>query len=370
MTPSQFEVPEIATVASLLPAYEIEHLIAESETGAIYKAHQISLERDVAIKVLPLELASDPLIRQTFEMESRAMAGLNHTNVIRVFDNGEADGMPYRIMEYVPGKSLGNSSRGVAVDPKQATDIIDATCEGLTHAHARGIAHGSINPSNILLTTEVTPKINNVGGLVNSNSAKTSAYLAPETTNDPSQVHTQSDIFAIGVIFQELLTGTVCGSEEFYSTAVADTKLAAICAKATCENPGERYQDCSELTEALKLWKDQKPVRKLATSPAAGSYRPSLAKKSTKVASTKVTVTTPSNKWSLFKHCAAIAILFCAISVVWGMYQDKQATLARLQAEQDSKYPTIRIIHLDDEPAADHRSSRSNGPALAATGID
>jgi eukaryotic-like serine/threonine-protein kinase len=351
MSPNQFEVPAMATVAALLPAFEVECLISESDTGIIYKARQISLDREVAIKILPEELAQSPYFRTAFEAQAKAMAGLTHTNLIRVFDTGEVQGMLYMVMEYVPGKSLQKSAHGVAVDAMQAVGIISSTCEGLAHAHENGITHYNLNPSNILLNQEAKPKITNFGITHSSNTLKNLAYAAPEIARNLEQGTKQSDIFAIGMILRELLTGTPAGSEKFHSTAVANRKLAAICDKATHEDPEHRYQDTSSFNDALELWNVEKPVKKLVTSAHPKSYRSSLAKQPN-----KYTRKTSSSRWPLFRNCGIIAVLLCSINFVWGLYQNKQATLARLQMEQDSKYPTIRIISSDTEAGTNNSS--------------
>ncbi|MGJ8642531.1 MAG: serine/threonine-protein kinase [Luteolibacter sp.] len=359
MSPSQFEVPEIA---ALLTAFEIEHLISTSEMGAIFKARQISLDRDVAIKVLS---TNDPLIRSSFEAQAKAMASLTHTNLIRVFDSGKVNRLLYMVMEYVPGNSLRNSAHGKAIDPQQAAEIIIAACEGLAHAHENGIAHRNISPSSILLTSDAKPKIGDLGFNAYSDEAETSAYLAPEFASHPEQGNAPSDIFAIGMILRELLTGAPADTEEFQTTPIPDGKLATICRKATHEDPAERFQDITSLSDALNSWNCEKPFRKLATSRPPSYQRPSLAKKPA-----KYVAKAPSLRCALLRNCAIIVALLCAIQLVWILYQNKQETLARLQMEQDSKHPTFRIVYLDTETATNHSSSGLSSTALAATGMD
>ena len=367
MSPNPFEVPDLTTLASLLPAFEIDHLIAHNAMGAVYKARQVSLDRDVAIRVLPNELESDPLFRSTFEAEAKAMARLTHTSLIRVFDTGEADGLLYMIMEYVPGKSLLHSAQGIAIDPKQAIEIILAACSGLNHAHENGITHRDIRPANILLTPEAQPKIGGFGLIGCSDISAHSAYQAPEIIARLEEGHARTDIYAVGMILRELLTGTTAGTEEFQAAAIADRTLAGICHKATHEIPSERYQDTAAIIEDLNLWSPAATARTLNTSAVRRPHRPSLAKKPIKYGPK---AKAPSQSWALVRNCAVIAILFCSIIFLWGKYQEKQETLSRLQQEQDSKHPTIRIIHLDSKPAAKSTSSQGLSSALASTRID
>ncbi|MEP2777661.1 MAG: serine/threonine-protein kinase [Luteolibacter sp.] len=368
MSHSFFEVPEFASLDSLLPGYEIEHLITISDMGVVFKAHQISLDREVAIKILPRELGNDPLFRSSFEAEAKAMACLTHPNLIRVFDSGEVEGILYMVMEYVPGKSLHHSSHGIAIDPKQAVEIISAVCQGLSHAHENGVIHRDIKPLNILLTPDAQPKIGNFG-LSRSSGADgqamgTPGYMAPEIASQPETGNAQTDVYAVGIVLRELLTGVPADSADFPAAVVQDPKLAAICQKACHVDPSERYEDITSLSKELALWSPAKPSITVDTSLLARPQRPSLGKRSA-----ALPVKAPSNNWTLLRNCAVIAFLLCAIHLVWGAYQTKQETLARLQQEQDAKYPTIRIVYLDDDFPASRTSSRRQNSALATTSI-
>src|SRR5690606_26349649 len=213
MSSPSFEAPSLELLAQLLPAYEFEAFIAQGGMGAVYKARQRSLDRDVAIKILPRELGEDPEFRQSFETEARAMARLNHPNLIGVYDSGDVDGMLYIVMEYVNGKALYHSSYNMAVEPAQAVAIVKAICEGLAHAHENGVIHRDIKPANILLTPKAEPKIGDFGlarpagsdgpGLIMG----TPGYTAPEILRHPEHADRRSDLYAVGVILFELLTG-------------------------------------------------------------------------------------------------------------------------------------------------------------------
>lgn len=293
------------------------------------------------------------------------MASLTHSNLIRVFDYGEVNAMLYMVMEYIPGKSLRKSAHGMAVDATQAVGIISSACKGLAHAHNNGIFHHSLRPSNILLTPEVKPKITNFGITISSNSGGYPAYSAPEIIGQPEKGNIQSDIFAMGVILRELLTGVPAGSKEFHAIDVTDSKLAAICEKATHENPNQRFRDMDSFDVALKLWKKEKVVRKPATPTPPKSYRPSTLNQPGRYAAKP-----DSRNRATLRTCAIIIALIGAIQLMWSLYQNKQEALARLQAEEDSKHPTIRIVCLDTETAANNQSSGISRSDLAATGID
>jgi serine/threonine protein kinase len=263
-----FLAPSLDEIARFFPAYEIEGLIAQGGMGAVYKARQKSLDRDVAIKILPREFGADQAFRDSFEAEAKAMAKLNHPNLISVYDFGEAEGLLYIIMEFVPGKALFHSAHGVAIDPQEAGRIIGAVCDGLAHAHEHGILHRDIKPANILLTPKAEPKIGDfglarpVGRQHTAGEAVfgTPHYTAPEVVSRPERVDTRADIFSIGVMLHELLTGKLPADDPRAPSAVAgcDPRFDTIVRRATHPAPEMRYPDAAtmarevhNLTEAL-----------------------------------------------------------------------------------------------------------------------
>ena len=158
-----FVAPDPADLAPLFPGYEIQGLIATGGMGAVYCAVQKSLDRTVALKILPMELSKDAAFCAGFEAEAKAMARLNHPNLIGVYDFGEVNGMLYIIMEFVPGKSIYHSADGIAIDPDEVIRLVTGICHGLAHAHEHGIIHRDIKPSNILLDLNAQPKIGDFG---------------------------------------------------------------------------------------------------------------------------------------------------------------------------------------------------------------
>lgn len=270
MTQDTFEAPGLEQLAQMLPNFEFKEFIAQGGMGAVYRARQKSLDRDVAIKILPREFGDDKEFRESFETEAKAMARLNHPNLVGVFDYGDVDGMPYIVMEYVDGNSLYSAAQGQPVDPMQAVDIVYGVCQGIGHAHENGVVHRDLKPANILLTLKAESKIGDFGlarpedhegqGLFMG----TPGYAAPEVFDRNGSPDSRVDIFAIGVILHELLTGirpdTVEGPP---SKASGNLKLDAIWRKATQANPALRYQTAEELAHDLETWKN---------SPAAQSH--------------------------------------------------------------------------------------------------
>lgn len=274
MHAESFEAPSLERLAELLPAYEFDSFIAQGGMGAVYQARQRSLDRDVAIKILPREMGADPGFRKSFETEAKAMARLNHPNLIGVYDFGDADGMPYIVMELVKGKSLFHSAYQMAVDPEQAVSIVKGICDGLAHAHENGVIHRDIKPANILLTPKAEPKIGDFGlarpaGTGDSGVLMgTPGYVAPEIIRHPDHADRRSDLFALGVVLYELLVGR-CPPYDGHqpvpsSVCGCDPALDRICEKAMHPVAAMRYPNAEAMSAALGDW-----LRRGASRPAA-----------------------------------------------------------------------------------------------------
>src|SRR5438067_720504 len=131
--------------------------------GGVYKAHQTKLDRLVALKVLPLETGSDPAFAERFSREARALAKLNHRNIVTVHDFGQAAGHSYFIMEYVDGMNLRWRLRAGPLTPQEVVQIVVQICDALQYAHDEGIVHRDIKPENILLDRKGRVKIADFG---------------------------------------------------------------------------------------------------------------------------------------------------------------------------------------------------------------
>jgi serine/threonine protein kinase len=261
-TPASFVAPLPAELAPLFPGYEIEGLIATGGMGAVYRAVQKSLDRGVAIKILPQEFSRDESFCAIFESEAKAMARLNHPNLIGVYDFGEVAGMLYIIMEYVPGQSLFHAANGAAVDPASVIHLVSGICSGLAHAHQNGIIHRDIKPSNILLDSNGNPKIGDFG-LARPIERQVQAgevifgtphYTAPEVINAPQSVDHRADIFSVGVMLHELLTGRLPADDPRPASTIVmcDPRFDAIIRRATDLIPDRRYSDAREIVSDLQ----------------------------------------------------------------------------------------------------------------------
>jgi serine/threonine protein kinase len=260
--PAGFIAPEPADLAPLFPGYEIQGLIATGGMGAVYCAVQKSLDRTVALKILPMEFSKDAAFCKGFETEAKAMARLNHPNLIGVYDFGEVNGMLYIVMEFVPGKSIYHSAHGQAIDPPEVIRLIAAICGGLAHAHENGIIHRDIKPSNILLDVNAQPKIGDFG-LARPIERKveegeeifgTPHYTAPEVVDSPHSVDCRADIFSVGVMLHELLTGKLPADDPRPASLIArcDVRFDAIIRRATQPLAVARYASAEEMAKDLQ----------------------------------------------------------------------------------------------------------------------
>jgi serine/threonine protein kinase len=267
-----FAAPAIQELAALFPGYSIDTLIACGGMGAVYHGRQIALDREVAIKILPREFSSDAEFRDGFAAEARAMARLNHPNLIGVYDFGEVDGMLFIIMEFVPGQSLYHAAYGIAVEPREAARLMSEICNGIAEAHRHGILHRDIKPANVLLDAHMRPKVGDFGLARPLGHAAaegeaifgTPNFTAPEVVNNPSQVDARADIFSLGVMLHELLTSKLPSADPRPPSAISgcSPKFDEIVKRATQPLPALRYPD------ALSMARD---LAALAVAPAAAA---------------------------------------------------------------------------------------------------
>ncbi len=257
-----FVAPDVADLVPLFPGYEVQALIATGGMGAVYRALQKSLDRAVAIKILPHEFGNDAGFRASFEAEAKAMARLNHPNLVGVYDFGEVNGMLYIIMEFVEGQSLFHSANQRALDARVVVNLVAGICDGLEHAHRNGILHRDIKPSNILLDCNGNPKIGDFG-LARPIGRKAGAdervfgtpdYTAPEVIAAPHAVDYRADIFSVGVVLHELLTGRLPAADPRPPSAIVgcDPRFNAIVRRATSPQPGGRYASAAHLAKDLR----------------------------------------------------------------------------------------------------------------------
>lgn len=278
--------------------YMLVTSLGEGGMADVYLAIDTILNREVAIKILRGELSSDPVTLLRFQREANAASKLNHPNVVDVYDVGENEGRHYIVMEYVRGRTLKQliSQRG-ALDKEEAVDIMIQLTSAVQHAHENNIIHRDIKPQNVLVKDDGTVKITDFGialahdavQLTQSDAVLGSAhYLAPETTRG-EQATNQIDIYALGIVFYELLRGSVPFKgdnpvqiamkhlrEEIPSIRAFNPTLPQsienIITKATVKNRSLRYPSAKAMLEDLKicLRPEYANVKKLILEEAKG----------------------------------------------------------------------------------------------------
>ena len=265
--------PPVAEIAKLFPQLEVLEFIGKGGMGAVYKARQPALDRLVALKILPPTAAEDPGFAERFNREARALARLNHPNIVTVHDFGQAGTLHYLVMEFVDGGNLRQVERAGRLTPEQALAIVPQICEALQFAHNEGIVHRDIKPENILLDRKGRVKITDFGiakilGLAVEAAPLTGArdvvgtphYMAPEQIEKPRTVDHRADIYSLGVVFYEMLTGELpLGKFAPPSRKVqVDVRLDEVVLHALEKEPDLRYQQVSQVKTAVETISDPK----------------------------------------------------------------------------------------------------------------
>jgi serine/threonine protein kinase len=246
---------------------EILELLGRGGMGVVYKARQPALDRMVALKILPQKMALDPDFQNRFIREAKALGSLSHPNIVAVYDFGAEAGLFYFAMEFVDGTNLRQILRDRKLAPDHALKIVPQLCDALDYAHGEGVVHRDIKPENILLDKKGRVKIADFGlaKLVGADVAAagmltvtnmvmgTPHYMAPEQVENPKGVDHRADIYAIGVVFYEMLTGELpIGRFEMPSKKVSiDVRLDEVVLKALEKSPDRRYQNASDIKDAV-----------------------------------------------------------------------------------------------------------------------
>jgi tRNA A-37 threonylcarbamoyl transferase component Bud32 len=246
----------------LFPQLDILGLIGCGGMGAVYRARQRGLDRVVALKILPQQLSKDAGFAERFAREARALARLNHPNIVDVYDLGQAGAIYYFLMEFVDGVNLRQMLEAHHLTPPEALAIMSQVCEALEYAHGEGIVHRDIKPENILVDQKGRVKIADFGlskllgregqavQLTQPNHILgTMHYMAPEQFENPIEADHRADIYSLGVVFYEMLTGELpLGRFAPPSQkAAVDTRLDELVLRTLEKDPGRRFQQASEL---------------------------------------------------------------------------------------------------------------------------
>jgi serine/threonine protein kinase len=264
--PSRFATPYLETLARQFPQLEILEHLGQGGMGVVYKARQRHLNRLVAVKILPPSVGSDPAFAERFTREAQALAQLNHPNIVQVYDFGRTDEFFYFVMEFVDGVNLRALIHGQRLEPEQALKIVPQICDALQFAHDEGIVHRDIKPENILIDKKGRVKIADFGlakllGRAHEELSLTGTgqlmgtlgYMAPEQLQQAHSVDHRADIYSLGVVFYEMLTGKLpIGRFDAPSkTLHVDVRLDDVVLRSLESEPGRRYQHASEIKEQV-----------------------------------------------------------------------------------------------------------------------
>lgn len=259
--------------------YDIVAELGRGGMGVVYKGYESSLNRYVAIKVLAESLAHDESVKERFLREARSMASLNDPHIIQIYFIGEHEGQTFFVMEFVEGESLGSLlKRDGKLRPEQAARVILQTAMGLASAHDKGVVHRDIKPGNLMVTSRGAIKIADFGiALVTQDFSKkltstgefvgTPGYLSPEVCLG-KPVDSRSDIFSLGIVLFEMLTGRMPFTDESplglmlevvraeipdvrQLNSDVDAELSRILTRMIAKDPNDRYNNCHELVEDL-----------------------------------------------------------------------------------------------------------------------
>ena len=313
-----FQPPSISELAPLFPQLEILELIGKGGMGAVYKARQKELDRVVALKILPPGIGHDAAFAGRFAREAKALAKLNHPGIVTLYEFGQVDGsgsqpstlnpqpLYYFLMEFVDGVNLRQLLHAGRIAPREALAIVPQICDALQFAHDQGIVHRDIKPENILLDRRGRVKVADFGlaklvgevghtflsagpgdfpvasssgantgqeSPVNPQTGKsalpppaltdagkvmgTPNYMAPEQMEHPNDVDHRADIYALGVVFYQMLTGELPGKPIVPPSSctrgmVIDVRLDEIVLRALEKKPELRYQQASEVKTCLE----------------------------------------------------------------------------------------------------------------------
>jgi len=301
-SPYAFQPPTLEEMAVIFPQFEILELIGKGGMGAVYKVRQRELDRIVALKILPPAIGESPAFSNRFTREAKALAKLNHPGIVTLHEFGQADGLYFILMEFVDGVNLAQLMRTGRISPREALAIVPQICDALQFAHDQGIVHRDIKPENILLDRHGRVKVADFGiakvvasicedpvrsgkipvptdQTLAGNLMGTPQYMAPEQIDHPADVDHRADIYALGVVFYQMLTGELPGKNlQAPSRKVQiDVRLDEIVLKAMEKKPEQRYQQASVMKTRVESFEEDNSNKRETASSLNHKVSPSAA---------------------------------------------------------------------------------------------
>ncbi len=291
----EFERVLRAEIERRLPDLELFECLGRGGMGTVFRARQRRLDRSVALKVLTPREETPAGLPERFEREARTLARLVHPGIVTIHESGREDDFCWLLMECVEGTTLRDLLRQGALDPARALLIVEQLCAALQYAHERGVVHRDIKPENVLMDVDGRPKIADFGlakllgepaALVSLTASRqvlgTLRYMAPEQLDRPLEVDHRADLYALGVVIYEMLTGEVpVGRFELPSTRVhTPLQLDDVVVRSLEREPARRYQHASEVgsaVEDVRAHMAREPVRQDRVAASSAVLQTKLA---------------------------------------------------------------------------------------------
>jgi WD40 repeat protein/tetratricopeptide (TPR) repeat protein len=346
-----------------IPGYEILDELGRGGMGVVYRARQVRLRRPCAVKMILAGDHADADSSLRFLAEAETIARLRHPNIVQIYSLGDHEGRPYFELEYVEGGSLAGRLDGTPWPPREAARLVEILARAMQEAHRLGIVHRDLKPANILLAADDLPKVSDFGlakslgvdsGLTRSESVLgTPSYMAPEQAEGKAkEVGPAADLYALGAILYELLTGrppfrgaTVLQTLEQVKNAevVPPARLvpglsrdvetiALVCLR---KEPARRYASAEDLAEDLRRFRADEPIRARRTGPLRRAWR--WCRRNPAVAGLLATVAS----------LLMLLTVSAAVAAVWMERAAVDAERARQEAERARQ--SERITRLEGE---------------------
>lgn len=383
---------------SKIGRYEIKSELGRGGMATVYRGYDPRFEREVAVKVLPPELLhSDPQFRLRFEREARIIAQLEHPSIVPVYDVGEEDDQHYFVMRYMSGGSLSERIKAGLHTVEETVRILEQIAPGLDEAHAKGIVHRDLKPSNILFDGKGVPYISDfgiakmteaqAGAVTGSAIIGTPAYMAPEQATGESTIDGRADIYALGIILFEMLTGkqpyhadTPMGVAVKHITEPVPHILDAnpnlppwiemVISTAMAKDKNDRFATAVEMIETLKAFirGDATPAQKTKITLKTSSYNKTVTAKKKRF--------NPLVAIGGFLACALVAgsgvILFSLTSFPFGNETPSETPIASVTDTATSE-PVVAATELPSIPAdtatvAPPAATESPSPSIPVIG--
>jgi serine/threonine-protein kinase len=263
-----------------VPGYEILEELGRGGMGVVYKARQVKLNRLVALKMILAGGHAGEAELARFRTEAEAIARLQHPHIVQVYEVGEHEGVPFLSLEFADGGSLADKLRGTPWPPRGSAQLVEALARAMHHAHQHNVIHRDLKPANVLLTADGQPKVTDFGlakkldeaGPTQSGTAMgTPSYMAPEQAEGKRGIGPAADVYALGAILYELLTGVA----PFQADTALDVilrvlseepvpprrrrpqvprALETVCLKCLEKDPRRRYATALDLADDLGRW--------------------------------------------------------------------------------------------------------------------